>query len=444
VSIDHVLQLLYSDFQIKFPEISLRQSLKVQLYSPPGSSSVKNQGPLNTSPETTIVIVAGKRTPFGAFGGSLKDVGATQLAVSAGRAALEQCGLSGKDVDHVVIGNVVQSGSDAAYVPRHVGLHLGVPVENGALGLNRLCGSGFQSWVSAAQMILSGDAKIVLCGGVEQMSQIPYVLRGMRFDGFRMGNAPIEDAMTSALTDIYAGTPMAITAENLAEKYSISREACDEYALLSQKRYAEASNKNCFAAEISPVKVTTRKGELTIEKDEHPKPDVAADKVRAMKPLFKEGGTVTAATASGIVDGAAMTVLMTEAEAKRRGLKILGRIISWGAVGCDPKIMGIGPAGAIRQALTRAGLTLAEMDLIEVNEAFAAQYLAVEKELALPREKTNVNGGAIAVGHPLAASGTRIMNHLVYELGRRPQAKFAVGSACIGGGQGIAIIIEKM
>jgi acetyl-CoA C-acetyltransferase/acetyl-CoA acyltransferase 2 len=236
--------------------------------------------------------------------------------------------------------------------------------------------------------------------------------------------------------------PMAITAENLAAKYEISREQCDEYSLLSQKRFEAAREKGYFAQEMTSVTVTTRKGDVVISKDEHPKPDVAADKVKAMKALFKKDGTVTAATASGIVDGAAMSVLMTEAEAKKRGLKPLAKIISWASVGCDPTIMGIGPAGAIRQALERAKMKLEQMDLVEVNEAFAAQYLAVEKELGLDRNKTNVNGGAIAVGHPLAASGTRIMNHLVYELQRR-SAKYAVGSACIGGGQGIAIIIER-
>lgn len=398
---------------------------------------------LNTSPETTIVAVAGKRTPFGAFGGSLKDIGATQLAVTAGRAALEQCGLAASEIEHLVVGNVVQSGADAAYVPRHVGLHLGVPVGVGALGVNRLCGSGFQAWVTAAQMILSGDAKVTLAGGVEQMSQIPYVLRGIRFEGYRMGNAPVEDAMTSALTDAYAGTPMAITAENLAEKYQISREECDVYSMSSQKRYADAFEKKLFDIEMTSVQVTTRKGTLEVQRDEHPKPNVAEDKIRSMKALFKKEGTVTAATASGIVDGAAMTVLMTESEAIRRGLKPLAKIISWAAVGCEPTLMGIGPAAAIRKALQRAELSFDKIDLFEVNEAFAAQYLAVEKELELPRDRTNVNGGAIAVGHPLAASGTRIMNHLMYELDRR-NGRFAVGSACIGGGQGIAVVIEKM
>lgn len=395
-------------------------------------------------PTPSIVVVAGKRTPFGAFGGGLREVGATALAVAAGKATLEQAKFDAKDVDHIVLGNVVQSGADAAYVPRHVGLHLGVPIENGALGLNRLCGSGFQAWVTAAEMMLAGDAKAILAGGVEQMSQIPYVLRGARFDGFRMGAAPLEDYMTSALTDAYANMPMAITAENLAEKYGISRTACDEYSALTQKRCAEAAAKGYFASEIAPVTVQGRKGAVTIEKDEHPKPDVPMEKLKTLKPLFKEGGTVTAATASGIVDGAAMSLLMTEDEAKRRGLKPLVRLVAWASVGCDPKIMGIGPAGAIRKALAKADLKLSDMDLIEVNEAFAAQYLSVEKELGLDRAKTNVNGGAIAIGHPLAASGTRIMNHLMYELGRRSGAKRAVGSACIGGGQGIAVIIEKV
>ena len=403
---------------------------------------MKNAYTLNTSPEKTIVIVAGKRTPFGSFGGGLKDVGATALSVAAGQAALEQAKVPASDVDHVILGNVVQSGADAAYVPRHLGLHLGVPVNVGALGLNRLCGSGFQAWISAAQMILNGEANVVLAGGVEQMSQIPYVLRGARFEGFRMGNAPIEDYMTSALTDAYSNTPMAITAENLAEQYGISREMCDEFSILSQRRCAEAMTAKKFDIEMTTVTVAGKKGDVVISRDEHPKPDVVIEKLRTMKPIFKKDGVVTAAGSSGIVDGAAMSVLMTEAEAKRRGLKPLARVISWGVVGCDPKIMGIGPAGAIRQALERCDMKLSDMNLCEVNEAFAAQFLAVEKELGLNREITNVNGGAIAIGHPLGASGTRIMNHLMYELERR-QNKYAVGSACIGGGQGIAIVIER-
>lgn len=390
-----------------------------------------------------IVYLAGKRTAFGSFGGSLKDMSATDLGVASAQATLAQAGVAADKIDHVIFGNVVQSGADAAYLPRHIGLKAGVPVGAGAFAVNRLCGSGFQSWVSAVQMILAGEASAVLAGGVEQMSQIPYVARKVRFDGLRMGNFELEDAMTGALTDAYAGIPMAITAENLGEKYGITREQCDEYSVRSQTRYKEAAARGVHAEEICPVKVVTRKGELVVDKDEHPKPDVTLDKVRTMKALFKPNGLVTAATASGIVDGAACSLLASASRAKELGAKPLARVVSYASVGCDPKIMGIGPAGAARQALQRAGLKLEQMDLVEVNEAFAAQYLAVEKELGLDPKKTNLNGGAIAVGHPLGASGTRIMNHLVYELHRR-QARYALGSACIGGGQGIALIIERL
>jgi acetyl-CoA C-acetyltransferase/acetyl-CoA acyltransferase 2 len=389
-----------------------------------------------------IVAVAGKRTPFGAFGGSLKDLSATELTVLAAKATLGQIQLAPDAIDHLVIGNVVQSGADAAYLARHVGLKVGVPVDRPAYIVNRLCGSGFQAWVNAAQMIMTGEASVVLAGGVEQMSQIPYVMRNVRFGGIRMGHGELEDAMTSALTDAYAGIPMAITAENLGEKYAITREQVDAYSMKTQARCKAAQDKGVFNEEIVPVTIESKKGTVVVNKDEHPKPDVPADKVKAMKPLFKKDGLVTAATASGIVDGAACTVLMKESEAKKRGLSPIARMVSFASVGCDPKIMGIGPAGASRQALAKAGLKLEQMDLVEVNEAFAAQYLAVEKELGLDPEKTNVNGGAIAIGHPLAASGTRIMNHLMYEL-RRRQKRYALGSACIGGGQGIAIVIER-
>ncbi|QDK36485.1 acetyl-CoA C-acetyltransferase [Bdellovibrio sp. NC01] len=390
-----------------------------------------------------IVFISGKRTPFGAFGGSLKDVSGTDLGVAAAKATLEQAGLSADKIDHVVFGNVVQSSADAAYLPRHIGLKTGVPVGVGALGVNRLCGSGFQSWVNAVQMIQTGEATAVLAGGVEQMSLIPYVARKVRFDGMRMGNFELEDMMTGALTDSYAKTPMAITAENLAVKYNITREQADQFSIRSQQRYHAAAQKGYFAQEITPVTVETRKGPVVVEKDEHPKPDVTLEKLATMKPVFKKDGIVTAAGSSGIVDGAACSLLMSESKAKELGMKPLARIVSYASVGCDPTIMGIGPAGAARKALEKAGLKLEQMDLVEVNEAFAAQYLAVEKELGLNPEKTNVNGGAIAVGHPLGASGTRIMNHLVYELHRRG-AKYALGSACIGGGQGIAVIIERL
>lgn len=390
-----------------------------------------------------IVFISGKRTAFGAFGGSLKDISATDLTVAAGRGTIEAAGVKPEDIGQIIIGNVVQAGADAAYLARHAGLKLGIPTHVGAYIVNRLCGSGFQSWVNAADMIRSGDAGCVLAGGVEQMSQIPFVARKVRFDGLRMGNFELEDAMTSALTDAYAGIPMAITAENLGAQYDVTRASCDEYAIKTQTRYKTALEKNYFAAEITDVKVTTKKGELVVNKDEHPKPESTLEKISTLKSLFKKDGLVTAATASGIVDGAATSLLASESFAKAKGLKPLARIVSWAYVGCDPKIMGIGPAPAARKALDQAGLKLDQMDIVEVNEAFAAQYLAVEKELKLDPSRTNVNGGAIAVGHPLAASGTRIMNHLVYELHRRG-GKYALGSACIGGGQGIAIIIEKI
>ncbi len=390
-----------------------------------------------------IVFISGKRTAFGAFGGALKDISATDLTVTAGTATLESAEIKAEEVQHVIIGNVVQSGADAAYLARHAGLKMGIPVNIGAYILNRLCGSGFQSWIDAAQMIMTGDANCILAGGVEQMSQIPYVARKVRFDGMRLGNFELEDYMTASLTDAYAGIPMAITAENLGEKYQITRAACDEYAYKTQQKYKTAFEKNYFAAEIAAIKVATKKGDLIIDKDEHPKPDVTLDKISSLKPLFKKEGLVTAATASGIVDGAACSLLTSESFAKARGLKPMARLISWAAVGCDPKIMGIGPAPAARQALEKASLKLDQMDLVEVNEAFAAQYLSVEKELKLDPTRTNVNGGAIAVGHPLGASGTRIMNHLVYELHRRG-GKYALGSACIGGGQGIAMVIERI
>jgi len=390
-----------------------------------------------------IVCVAGQRTAFGSYGGSIKDISGTDLTVHAARGCLNQIGLKPEDIDHVIIGNVVPSSSDGAYLPRHVGLKLGLPLTTPAYALNRLCGSGFQSWVNAAQMITTGEASMVLAGGVEQMSLVPYVVRSVRFGGMRLGNGELEDLLTAALTDSYAQMPMAITAENLGEKYHITRDQVDAYAYQSQQRYDQAYKQKLFSTEITPITLESKKGTISFDKDEHPKPETSLEKIKGLKPLFKKDGLVTAATASGIVDGAACSIITTETKAKALGLKPLARIISYASVGCDPKIMGIGPVPAIKKALQKAQLTLNQMDLIEVNEAFAAQFLAVQKELELPMDRTNVNGGAIAVGHPLGASGTRIMNHLVYELQRR-QGKYALGSACIGGGQGIAIIIERI
>lgn len=390
-----------------------------------------------------IYLVNGKRTAFGSFGGGLKDISATDLAVTASKGAIEASKVSVDLIDHTIIGNVIQSGADAAYMARHVGLKVGVPLDRGAYIVNRLCGSGFESVVQAAQMILVGDGKCILAGGVEQMSQIPYVARKVRFDGLRMGNFELEDYMTSALTDAYAGLPMAMTAENLGEKYGISRAECDEFSILSQSRYKAALEKKYFESEITGHTVITKKGETLVSKDEHPKPEVTLEKISTMKSIFKKEGLVTAATASGVVDGAACSIVASESFVKQNGLKPLAEIISWAAVGCDPKIMGIGPAPASRKALEKANLKLDQMDVIEVNEAFAAQFLAVQKELKLDLSKTNVNGGAIAVGHPLAASGTRILNHLALELQRR-KGQYGLGTACIGGGQGIAVILKAV
>jgi acetyl-CoA acyltransferase 2 len=390
----------------------------------------------------SIVIVAAKRTAFGTMQGALKGVSANDLAAHAARAALEQSGLAKEAIGHVVVGNVMQTSSDAIYCARHVGLKAGLGVEVPALTVNRLCGSGFQAVVTGVEQILLGDAEAVLVAGTENMTQAPHVLRGGR-EGYAFGKAPaLEDSLWSALTDSWCNTPMAVTAENLAVKYGITRGACDEYALGSQQRWAAAHESGHFKNEIAPLEVKTKKGVVTFAVDEHPRPQTTMEVLAKLAPVFKKDGVVTAGNASGICDGAAALVLTSEEFARAKGLKPLARIVDWGVAGVDPNIMGIGPAPAIRSALSRAGLKLTDMDLVEVNEAFAPQYLAVEKELGLDRARTNVNGGAIALGHPLGASGARITTHLVYELARRG-GRYAVGSACIGGGQGIAVILAQ-
>ena len=391
----------------------------------------------------SIVIVGAKRTAFGTMQGAVKGVSAIDLAVVASKAALAQAGVAGADIQHVIFGNVIQSSADAIYGARHVGLKAGLPIEVPALTVNRLCGSGFQAIINGAEQLLLGEAEAVLVGGTENMSQSPHVIRGGR-DGFAFGKAPaLEDSLWSALTDSYCNAPMGITGENLAEKYKITREQCDEHALRSQKRWAAAQEQHLFDAEIAPMELKTRKGTVTFNVDEHPRPQTTMEILGKLPTVFKKDGTVTAGNASGICDGAAALVLTTEAFARAKGLTPLAKITQWGVAGVDPSIMGIGPAPAIRQALSRADLKLSDMDLVEVNEAFAPQFLAVVKELGLDMEKTNVNGGAIALGHPLGASGARITTHLVYELARR-KGRYAVGSACIGGGQGISILLESL
>jgi acetyl-CoA acyltransferase 2 len=389
----------------------------------------------------SIAIVAAKRTPFGTMQGSLKGISATDLAVFAARAALEQCGIDKRDVGHVVVGNVMQTSADAIYCARHVGLKAGLPVETPALTVNRLCGSGFQAIVDGAANILLGRADAVLVAGTENMTQAPHVLRGAR-DGWAFGKSPsVEDSLWTALTDSYCNAQMAVTAERLAGQYGISREQCDAYALASQQRWASANEAGRYKSEIAPISYQTKRGPVEFAVDEHPRPQSTLEGLAKLPAVFMKDGVVTAGNASGICDGAAALVLVSDEYAKRSGIAPLARLAEWAVAGVEPSIMGIGPAPAIRAVLERAELELDDVDLFEVNEAFAPQYLAVEKELGLDRSRTNVDGGAIALGHPLGASGARITAHLVYELARRG-GRYAVGSACIGGGQGIAVLIE--
>lgn len=390
-----------------------------------------------------VVFLSAARTPFGTFGGSLKELTATDLAVVAAEGALERAGVAAEAVDHTVFGNALQTSKDAIYLARHVGLRSGVPQEVPAITLNRLCGSGFQAVVTGAMEIMLGEAEVVLCGGTESMSQAPHVLRGARWGDQRLGPAGgyYEDLLWEALTDTFAGCSMAMTAENLADRYGISREAVDEYAQRSQRLAHEAWEEGRFRNEIVPVVTKTRKGEKRFERDEHMRPETTAEGLGKLRPYFKEGGTVTAGNASGIGDGAAALLISSAAWAERNGIRPLGRLVSWGIAGVEPEYMGIGPAPASRRALEKAGLSLDAMDLVEVNEAFASQYCAVEAELGLDRERVNVSGGAIAITHPLGASGARITTHLLHELRRRGK-RFGLGTACIGGGQGIAVVVE--
>ncbi len=391
-----------------------------------------------------IVIVGAKRTAFGTMNGALKGVTATDLAVHAAKAALAQSGVAAAEIGHVVVGNVMQTSADAIYCARHVGLKAGVPIEVPALTVNRLCGSGFEAIIQGAQYLLLGDAEAVLVGGTENMSQAPHVLRGGR-EGWPFGKSPaVEDSLWSALSDSYCNAPMAITAENLAAKYGISRDDCDEYALTSQKRWAAANEAGAFKDEIAPIELPARKGQtVTVAVDEHPRPQTTKEILGKLPPVFKKDGVVTAGNASGICDGAAMLVLTTADYAAKKGLTPLARLVQWGTAGVEPSLMGIGPAYAIPQALDRAGLKAADVDLFDINEAFAPQWLACAKHLELPLDRSNVNGGAIALGHPLGASGARITANLVYTL-RRQNKKLGVGSACIGGGQGSAVVIERV
>jgi acetyl-CoA acetyltransferase family protein len=389
-----------------------------------------------------IYILGGARTPMAEYGGKLKDVSALDLGAIASRAALERTGVKAEAVDHVVFGNVLQTSSDAVYGARHVGLRAGLPIEVPALTVNRLCGSGIQAAVNGAHLIMLGEADVVLTGGMESMSQAPHVIRGLR-SGLRLGQGQLEDTLWSALLDTHCGCTMAGTAENCATKYGISRPAQDEYAIRSQKCAEDAWTSGRLKEEVVPVELKSRKGSELFAHDDHMRPDSTMEGLAKLPAAFSKNGCVTAGNASGIVDGGAALLLASENGVKKHGLTPLARLTHWAYVGVEPTLMGMGPAPATRMVLEKAKLSLADIDLIEVNEAFAAQYLAVEKELGLDREKVNVNGGAIALGHPLGMTGTRLLLTLTLEL-RRRRLKRGLATACIGGGQGIAAIVEAV
>ncbi|MCI0343013.1 MAG: acetyl-CoA C-acyltransferase [Planctomycetales bacterium] len=396
-----------------------------------------------------VVIVGGARTPMAEYVGTpgfgkLADVSALDLGAHAARAALERSKVPAKDVDQVVFGNALQTSNDAIYGARHVGLKAGVPVETPALTVNRLCGSGLQAVVTASQWLLLDEASVVLAGGMENMSQAPHVLRGLR-GGIRFGQplpAP-EDLLFHALLDSYCNCFMAQTADNVARKYGVTRADSDAFALRSHRLGAEAVKNGTFAEEIAPVTVTKGARTTVVDTDDHVKPETTAEALAALKPAFGKDGLVTAGNASGIVDGAAALVVTTARRAAERKLEPLGRVVAWSTVGVPPELMGIGPAPAIERVCEKAGWRLGDVDLIEVNEAFAPQYLGVEKALKLDRDRVNVNGGAIALGHPLGATGARLALTLLLTL-RRKGLRRGIASACIGGGQGIAVAFERV
>lgn len=388
-------------------------------------------------------IVDGARTAFGTFGGALKDVTDIDLGVAATEEALKRSGIQASNVDEIIFGNIIHTSSSSAYLARHIGLKSGMAESSSALTLNRLCGSGMQSIVSAAQSIASGDAKVVVAGGTENMSLSPHVLRGTRFGS--PNKAPkVDDMLWETLTDNYVGCGMGMTAENLAEKYSISREEQDQFSVESQEKAIAARDSGRFAEEIVPVKLKGRKGkEVIFDTDEYIREGASVEGLAKLKPAFKKDGTVTPGNASGINDGAAAVLVASEEYVSEHNLKPLAKIVTWGVAGVDPSIMGIGPVPASKKALEKAGLSLEDIGLFEFNEAFASQSIAVIKELGVDKEKVNVNGGAVALGHPVGASGARITYSLALEM-RKRNVKYGLASLCIGGGQGIAIILENV
>ncbi|MFJ8068393.1 acetyl-CoA C-acetyltransferase [Peribacillus sp. NPDC096447] len=388
-----------------------------------------------------VVIVGAARTPVGAFGGSLANVSAVDLGVVAAKEAIKRANISADLIDEVLVGNILSAGL-GQNVARQVAIHAGIPETTPAMAINKLCGSGLRTVIMGAQFIALGDADVILAGGIESMSNAPYLLPNYRF-GQKMGNAEAVDSMTyDALTDVFNQYHMGVTAENIAEQWEISREKQDEFALDSQRKAEKAQLEGRFADEIVPVEYKRRGKTILVDQDEHPRHGLTIDQLTKLRPAFKENGTVTAGNASGINDGGAMLVLMSKEKADELGLEALATIKSYANAALDPKIMGYGPVPATRKALAKAGLTIDEIDLMEVNEAFAAQSLAVVKDLELEPEKVNVNGGAIALGHPVGASGARILVTLLYEMKLR-DAKTGLATLCIGGGQGTALIVER-
>ena len=388
-----------------------------------------------------LVIVAGARTPFGAYGGGLATQTATDLAVVAAKGAIKRAGIDPELVDHVVMGNVIQSSKDAIYLGRHVALRSGLKMSTPGLILNLLCGSGVYAVATAGMLMGSKQASVVVAGGTDSASTIPYSTWGVRW-GSRMGHQELWDGLD--IRDTLPKKSMGETAEVLQEKYNVSRQEQDEFALRSQTLCKKAAETGRLAEEIVPVEIVDKKGKTTtVDKDEHPRPETTLEGLAKLKPAFKKDGTVTPGNACGIVDGASAVLATTASNAEKLGLSPICRVVSWAVEGVPPEIMGIGPVAAVPVALERAGLKLDQIDLIEINEAFAAQYIACERDLKLDREKVNVNGGAIALGHPFGATGARLLLTLAIEL-RKRKARYGLVSLCVGGGMGIAMIIERL
>lgn len=384
-----------------------------------------------------VFLVHGKRTPFGKFGGSLKDITPVDLAVIASKALISEINLSASKIDQVILGNVVTSSTDTMYGGRHLALKLGCEIKTPGIVINRLCGSGIEAILQATQLIRLNEADCVLAAGTENMSMVPHLIYGGRF-GTKYGSLKNVDMLLDALTDQYAQTPMGITAENLSEQMGVTRESCDQFSFESHKRAVKAYADNLIQGEITPVQIK----KSVCDKDEHMRADVSLEEMKSLRPTFKENGVVTAASASGIVDGAAAVIVASEDFVKREGLNPIAEIIDGAVIGVDPKIMGIGPSPAIKKLLDKVNMKKEQIDLYEINEAFAGQTLSCMKDAEIPHEKINIWGGAVALGHPLGASGVRITNTLARQL-KHTKKNYGIASACIGGGQGIAVLLKR-